>query len=240
MKKKSRFGTPTAVSPTPKKLPYGPVAYSFTFDFTSAPDPLNSGGDGDDWLDINYDGVGFESPNITSYTVSYNQTVGGRSGVAKYSHVTGESPNHGRWYASAPEAHEGQVWYKELGRVNSFPNDYKQFSTWRLKTDFYISGVSSSANTYSKVLVGLGTFSQNNVDLLSESSSDILEDQWVTWDTGEQDVDPSKWLYTGGYNGEGDWFRFYVDRLSGEGPTIFDQNGSGFFALDNFTISFTP
>ena len=234
--KKSRFGKPTRVSPHPEKLPPGPAPYSFTFDFTSAPDPLNPGGDGDDWLDVTYDGIGYEPYPTDLLTVDYNQTVGGRSGVAKYSHISGQEQRAPIWYASAPEAHEGQSWYKNLGRVNSFPVNYKEYSTWRLRTDFYISGVNPSANTYSAVRAGLGTFSQNNVELLSESSSEIVEDQWVTWDSGEQPVDPSKWIYS-----EGDWFRFYVSHRSGEDSNIFilDQSG-GFFALDNFTISFTP
>ena len=33
--------------------------YSFTFDFSSAPDPINSGGEGDDWLYLHFDGTGY-------------------------------------------------------------------------------------------------------------------------------------------------------------------------------------
>ena len=53
------------------------------YDFGSAPNPLNSGGDGDDWLDISHDDIGFD-PQAQNWTTEYGQTVGGRSNVVKY------------------------------------------------------------------------------------------------------------------------------------------------------------
>ena len=66
----------------------------------------------------------------------------------------------------------------------------------------------------------------------------ILENQWVTFDTGEQPIDRTKWLYP---DGDGNWFRFNVSlrASNGDNPDIIDRNdGTAFFALDNFTVSF--
>ncbi len=215
--------------------------YSFTFDFTSAPDPLNSGGDGDDWLFAADNGVGFTS-GAQVYNTSYNQEVGGRVGVVKYTRIPGSPERGGLWYATAPEAHTGESWYKELGRVNSFPDNYKDYSTWRLRTDIYLSGLNEAASTFRSggLRAGLGIFgSQDYIrfveDGLSPSSYDIVEDQWVTWDTGEQTLDPSTFQFPP----EGNWFRLYIDRRSGEDEFIFNTDQS-VIALDNFTISFTP
>ena len=86
------------------------------------------------------------------------------------------------WYTGSPEAHSGQTYHKKLGRINSWPDDYDTYSTWRLQTDFYISGV-SEATHWENIRATMGAFAGAASQVDMGAGQEILEDQWVTFDT---------------------------------------------------------
>ena len=114
-------------------------------------------GDGDDWLDI-CPTILDSIPKPKNWTTEYGQTVGGRSNVIKYTRVPGSVMYYPVWYTGSPEAHSGQTYHKKLGRINSWPGDYDTYSTWRLQTDFYISGVQSEATHWENIRATMGAF----------------------------------------------------------------------------------
>jgi len=201
--------------------------YSFTFDFTSAPDPINSGGEGDDWLYEWFDGTGYYVPAASQ--VSYNQTIGGKSGVAKWSKIDDANWSYGSWTAYSPHRELGATFDNKFGRINSYPSNVLEYSTFRLKADVYYTGVVISGN-WPILRFGLG--GGLGLDGSAEGYSvplAIQEDQWITYDTGEQSVSGQSF----------DGLSNIVIRFSnGDNSSTF-ENG-GFVALHNVTLSFTP
>jgi len=213
--------------------PVGLQPYSFTFDFTSAPDPLNAGGEGDDWLYLQYDGTGYFNvvdgvPPIIP--PAYNQTVGGRDGVAKWTMLDGSSLSMIRFFSTSPENFAGTPYQNQYGRINSWP-DPTQYSTYRLRAEIYYSGINNSDVDWNFVRFGLGTGGFNYTIPTPEYHSLPLtkqENQWITYDTGEQSVSSF----------QGNSMELLTIQFIGEDGSEF-QDG-GFIALNNVTLSFTP
>lgn len=229
MNKKSRFGTPTAVSPHPKKLPYGPIPYSFTFDFTSAPDPINSGGSGDDWLYEWFDGTGYYG--FPASQPSYNQTVDGKTGVAKWTKIDDANWNYPGFSAYSPGYPTNPSSENKLGRINSWPSNVSDYSTFRMSAEIYYTGIEGSeTELHDRPKFGLGIGSLKSGDTEGTNVPQaITENQWVTFDTGIQNISD----YPSSYHNN------IVIKFNDGNESTFFENG-GFFAINNLTISFTP
>ena len=80
IKNSNRGGIPISVSPYPEKLPYGPIPYSFTFDFSQDPPA-----DLSDYINNIHSTTRGRSVSIGSnLTEEYNQTVSGRDECVVY------------------------------------------------------------------------------------------------------------------------------------------------------------
>jgi len=200
--------------------------FSFTFDFTSAPDPLNVGGDGDDWLYLQYDGTGYFNvvegvPAIIP--PAYNQTVGGRDGVAKWTMLDGSSLPVIFFTSGSPQSVEGDI-NQMFGRINSWPENWLDYSTYRLSFDAYFSNVLDSSSSNVRIYLSGLTFSPDGYTGTSELSDyPIAQDQWLSFDTGElaMGVNGNAWMV----------MRFIMKESFADG---------GFVALDNVTLTMTP
>ena len=197
--------------------------FSFTFDFTSAPDPLNAGGDGDDWLYEAFDGTGYynQPANIQS-SVSYNQEVGDRTGVAKWTRV-GDGWEYVAVYGAYPRFGEGTTIHQQFGRINSWPDNWQEYSTFRLSFDAYISNV--SIDTYDSVRWGIGNAGASTITI---ENHPVEEDVWLSYDSGELDISS--------INTNSLFLR--IRFLGNPGSSLFLDGG--FIALDNVTLTMTP
>jgi len=200
--------------------------FSFTFDFTSAPDPLNAGGDGDDWLYVLYDGTGYYNvvegvPPIIP--PAYNQTVGGRDGVAKWALLDGSSLKTLNIYTGSNRWFEGTAFHQMLGRINSWPENWLEYSTYRLSFDVYFSGAQDPTWNAIQFYVSDPTFSPDGYDNLFQLNVPIIQNEWLTFDTGDVTM------------GDEGIERVYIKFNSDTGLA----NG-GFVALDNVTLTMTP
>mgnify|MGYP007032657177 FL=1 len=132
MNKKGRFGTPTGVSPHPKKLPYGPIPFSYTFTFET--DPNYSG---DNWVAMTYDSAINSGSNGTTVQ-SYNQTVNGESGCIKWTHDSSLGPETEDLVLHASrDAFVGSQF--PYGSFSSFPANPSDYSTYTVTWKYYIS-----------------------------------------------------------------------------------------------------
>ena len=200
--------------------------FSFTFDLTSAPDPLNAGGDGDDWLYLQYDGTGYFSvvagvPPIIP--PAYNQTVGGRDGVGKWAMLDGSSLKTVQIFAGSNRWHEGTVFHQMAGRINSWPENWLEYSTYRLSFDVYFSGAQDPTWNAIQFYVSGPQFSPDGYDNFFQLNAPIIQNEWLTFDTGDVTM------------GDEGIERVYIKFNSDTGFA----NG-GFVALDNVTLTMTP
>jgi len=130
MKKTNRFGTPSSVSPHPKKLPYGPIPFSYTFTFET--DPNYSG---DNWVMLTKDS-GINSNGTANQ--SYNQTVDGVDGCIKWTYdssLGGEVEDLILYAQRDGFVGFGYQW----GKFSSFPENPSDYSTYTVSWKYYIS-----------------------------------------------------------------------------------------------------
>ena len=200
--------------------------YSFTFDFSSAPDPINSGGDGDDWLYLQFDGTGYYNTveNVPAIAPPlYNQTVGGREKVAKWSKIDGAILRSLIFASYSTREFEGTVFHNGLGRINSWPENWLEYSSYRLSFDVYFSRALDETWSSTRFFVSSGSFSPDGVSTIYDSDVPIVQNQWLTYDSGD--------LSIGDVGAEKLQILFSSDQGLDDG---------GFVALDNVTLTFTP
>lgn len=223
----SHGSNPQKASSTPEKLPYGLLPWSFTFDFTSAPDPINSGGEGDDWLYEWFDGTGYYGPIASQ--ASYNQTVDGKTGVAKWTKIDDANWNYPAFTAYRPGY--PPPYDNKLGRINSWPNNLSDYSTFRMSAEIYYTGVEGSATEWStRPSFGLGSgFLRSGNTEGTNVPQDITENQWVTFDTGIQNISDYPEVHQ---------VNITIKFNDGDSTTWLDNGG--FIAINNLTLTLTP
>ncbi len=199
--------------------------YSFTFDFSSTPD---TGFDGDDYIYSLGDGEGPDNDPVTN-SPSYNQTVKERDKVAKWTKLDGVNWGNAAFFATKTSYFADLPQYAQKnGRITSWPENWLEYSTYRLTFDIYFSGV--NATEWIRIAFGVG------VNPLQETDALVVENEWLSYDTGEQDVsllDPERELIA---------IRFQ-SVLSSNYSNLSESLGfadGGFVALDNVTLTFTP
>jgi len=200
--------------------------YSFTFDFSSAPDPINSGGDGDDWLYLQFDGTGYYNTveNVPAIVPPlYNQTVGGREKVAKWSKSDGAILRTLLFTSNSTREFEGTVFHNGLGRINSWPEKWLEYSSYRLSFDVYFSGAQDETWGNTRFFVSSGSFSPDGISTIYDSDVPIVQNEWLSYDSGDLSI--------------GD---VGAEKIQIVFSSVQGFADGGFVALDNVTLTFTP
>jgi hypothetical protein len=199
--------------------------YSFTFDFSSAPD---TGFDGDDYMYHFGDGEGPDNDPVSN-SPSYNQTVKERDKVAKWTKIDGVNWGNAMFFATKTSYFADFPQYAQKnGRITSWPENWLEYSTYRLTFDIYFSDV--NATDWIRIDYGVG------INPLQETDVPVVENEWLSYDTGEQEVsllDPERELIAIRFNS-----------ILGNNYSNLDESlgfaDGGFVALDNVTLTFTP
>jgi hypothetical protein len=179
IKNSNRGAIPNSVSPYPEKLPYGLLPWSYTFDFTSGPSDITTGGD--DWL-YNRDTTPEAYFENDFMNVEYNQTVEGVDGCVKYTIKSGQLENidNQQLYAYDPLYFPSGV----VGRINSFPSDTELYSKSTITAKVYVSDVNPDSFTEKiELRIGNPGYRKSNNQSIGEA---IQVGQWQTV-TGELD-----------------------------------------------------
>ena len=111
-----------------------------------------------------------------------------------------------------------------FGRINSWPENWLDYSTYRLSFDAYFSNVLDSSSSNVRIYLSDLNFSPDGYTGTSELSDyPIAQDQWLSFDTGElaMGVNGNAWMV----------MRFIMKESFADG---------GFVALDNVTLTMTP
>jgi len=179
-KGRSGFGAPVKIAKPLKAESQEVPQKSFSVNTRLAPQYLNA------------DQVGIYHPNGATFTSSYDQTVEGRSGCAKF--VWNGDGTAGWWqvqiYVSEPGYLDGSFDLDQIGQIQDWPVDTSVYSHFSLSVDYYMNVPTvTSDHDISQHRSGIERNRVSAGAITYTPASDIVYNQWATMRVTQAPID---------------------------------------------------